>query len=398
MSAQKSNQSFPQSARVFWALLLMWVLAAEAQNASKPPTGVIWKPVAPHQILAVGRVAWLEASASAPGSLAMTWPGTALRAAFEGDSLQVIWEDGGNAFRLIVDGQDRGRIEAQGAQGGLRTQVWTGFGPGPHLLEWIKVTESLGSVARVHAFGVPSSGRWLAAPRLKERQIEFIGDSWTAAMGNQSMVRECDWLQSQKLTDMSRGFALRTAKALGADVRVVAVSGQGMNRNWNGNDPTVNLRLLYPRILQNAPEAPSLQVRLGTQDLWNPQVYVIGLGTNDFSTEIQAGEKWTDSSLARAYVDSALAFGARLRQKSPQAWIVWTGHYLWPKDVLRPLIVELHQRFKAQGDAKVRFVLHEDLQLRGCLWHPDSLDHKRMAERLRDSLVHWTSWTVLDSI
>ena len=68
------------------------------------------------------------------------------------------------------------------------------------------------------------------------------------------------------MTDAGQTFGVQTARHYHADWELNAMSGMGMNRNWNGNRPEVNFRRFYPRLLQsdatiNADEAE-----------WHPQV------------------------------------------------------------------------------------------------------------------------------
>ena len=70
-----------------------------------------------------------------------------------------------------------------------------------------------------------------------------------------------------------------------------------MVRNYDGSDPAQ-----LPHVLR-----PDLQA-LGTRrwqdpSTWRPQVVVIGLGINDFSTALNAGEQWATSTPGRRLPD-----------------------------------------------------------------------------------------------
>ncbi|MBT2421817.1 hypothetical protein J7F01_10805 [Streptomyces sp. ISL-22] len=85
-------------------------------------------------------------------------------------------------------------------------------------------------------------------------------------------------------------------------------SGRGMVRNYNGASPDVTYGTFYDRALLNV----SGEQNPGT---WRPQVVVVNLGTNDFSTAINPGEPWTSDSLAAGYRTPYGDFIQRLRTR-----------------------------------------------------------------------------------
>jgi len=82
-----------------------------------------------------------------------------------------------------------------------------------------------------------------------------------------------------------------TAKHFKADYQINASSGFGVVRNYNGGNPEKNLLTLYPFTIN------SLSTLNHKDEIdharWAPHIIVIGLGTNDFSTQLNPNEKWT---------------------------------------------------------------------------------------------------------
>ncbi|KAF0814890.1 Acetylxylan esterase / glucomannan deacetylase [Andreprevotia sp. IGB-42] len=318
------------------------------------------------QVLATGRI-----EAGKDGWQA-TWPGTMLTTRFDGRAIGIKLDDGLSSYVAEVDGKPVRVIEPAG---GNRT-VWLRDLPaGTHTLQLIKRTESPDVPGVINGF-VLDGGHWLPAPQASKRQVEFIGDSWTAALGNLSEKRECNWEQSRDATDITQGFAVTVARHYGADWQVNAMSGMGMNRNWDGNLADRSYLTFYPRLLQN--EATSKAAAAS----WKPQVVVVGLGTNDFSSPLKAGEKWSKDSLAAAYKSSYKKLLAELRQRYGNAHVIATASYLWPDDQLRPLTRQVVDEARAAGDQRISYLGYEDLKLTGCLWHPSLGDHKNMAQAL----------------
>ena len=93
-------------------------------------------------------------------------------------------------------------------------------------------------------------------------------------------------------------------------------------RNYGGETPEMPLPAVYPRAL------PS---REGDwhDAAWQPQVIVVGLYTNDFSTPLKPGEQWaTDEQLVAAFTAAYAPFLAELHRRSPDAavLVVWPRH------------------------------------------------------------------------
>src|SRR6185312_14756892 len=107
-------------------------------------------------------------------------------------------------------------------------------------------------------------------------QIEFIGDSHTVGYGNTSRTRECTQDDVWKTTDNSQSFGPLIAGHYAADYQINAISGRGIVRNYNGT-PGDTLPVAYPYVLFDKKEEYS-------DPHWKPQIIVISLGTNDFST------------------------------------------------------------------------------------------------------------------
>lgn len=305
-----------------------------------------------------------------------TWPGVSWQARFDGSAVGVRLDDSRNYYLLQVDGQTVREIEPASGE----RVVWArNLPPGPHLAALIKRTESPQYAGRFAGFAL-ENGRVLQAPPVRQRKIEVLGDSWTAAYGNRSVTRNCSEDDITRTTDASQGYAALLGRALDADVRVVAHSGLGVVRNWNGSLPALNFASYYPRVLQDRPlAAPGNQAL--DDGAWQPQVVVISLGINDFSTSVNPGEPRSQEQLARDYVAGYHRLIASVRERYGDVAMVLTGTYLWPDDRLRPLAAQVANEQRAQGRS-VAYVEWRDIELTSCNWHPSLADHRKMAEQV----------------
>src|SRR5262249_53128445 len=126
--------------------------------------------------------------------------------------------------------------------------------------------------------------------------------------------RECSDDEVWRSTDNALAFSPQVARRFDADYRVLAISGRGMVRNF-GNGAGDTLPAAYARLLPgDAPAAAS------DDPSWSPQLVVIGLGTNDFSTPVGAAEPWKDAAeLAAAFEARYLDFAQSLHRRHPSA-------------------------------------------------------------------------------
>ncbi len=114
---------------------------------------------------------------------------------------------------------------------------------------------------------------------------------------------------------------------------------------------------------------------------WHPQVIVINLGTNDFSTPVHAGEAWRDAdALAAAYHNGYLAFLRKLLARQPHAHFILMG-----SDFYRN--VEQVAAALAPADrARVTTLRFGELQLTGCDYHPSVEDDRTLAALIEGAI------------
>ncbi|WP_343527684.1 GDSL-type esterase/lipase family protein [Sphingomonas sp.] len=128
------------------------------------------------------------------------------------------------------------------------------------------------------------AGTRTASVTPRTRTIEFIGDSHTVGYGNTATKTDCTQDEVWTTTDTSRAFGPTLAHRYGADYQVNAISGRGVVRNYNGFAADT-LPQAYPFTL--------FDKRMRADEPgWRPQVIVIALGTNDFTTPLHSGETW----------------------------------------------------------------------------------------------------------
>jgi len=300
-----------------------------------------------------------------------------LRIRFEGRAIGVVVDDARSGYTLEID--DKAVKFIPSGDEGEHTEWLRGLRPGQHQLTLIRRNESPEQPGTIRGF-LLDNGHWLPAPTRNRRQIEFIGDSFTAGLANLSKRRACNAATVRTTTDAGQTFGAQTAAHYHADWELNAMSGMGMNRNWNGNRPEVNFRDFYHRLLQNDAASNVDEAE------WHPQLLVIGLGINDFSTPLHQGEKWTKDSLAEEFKTGYKALIDDLRAHYGAVAIIATAARVRPDDQQAPLVRQVVDEANAGGDLAISYVEYDKLQLAGCQWHPTLDDHRRMAQILIEAI------------
>jgi lysophospholipase L1-like esterase len=303
---------------------------------------------------------------AAGGAYDFGWPGVYFEGRFTGPSVEVAVNTGAEHLAVSIDGVRRAEL----AKSGETRLKLDQLGPGEHTIRLDKLTESQTGSARFEGFFVDSRGKALPAPS-RSHHIEFIGDSHTVGYGVRSASRDCTQAQVHDLTDTSLAFGPILAGRLNADYRIEAFSGRGVVRNYNGVAAGQPLPALFPRLIPGQAEP-----RVAVSDPWKPDTVVIGLGTNDFSTPLHAGEPWADeAALRKDYRDSYVAFVQGLKAGRPDA-----RFFLIAGDTFAEDVAEVADR---AGATAVRIT---NMDRGACHWHPSVADQTMMADRLEAAI------------
>ena len=322
---------------------------------------------APLPVHVGGRVA-----PAADGALAFGWPGVYFEGRFRGTGVEVAVESGTEFMRVLVDGEEKALLRRPGS-GRLALR---GLSPGEHVVRLEKQTESQTGGGRFIGFYALEGSAPLPVGQ-RSRQIEYIGDSYTVGYGNISPGRTCTPEEVHDRTDTQRAFGPLLANRLNADYRIHAYSGFGIVRNYAGGRPGESLPVIYPRLVPDNPSALE-----GDRRAWRPQLIVVNLGTNDFSTPLKAGEPWaSQEELRRAYRTRYTAFARELMARQPQARLILMGSDAFIEDV-RSVAAVLGKA----GGRPVLALRFGELENTGCNYHPSLKDHQALAALIEEAL------------
>ncbi|MEO3755002.1 SGNH/GDSL hydrolase family protein [Streptomyces sp. B6B3] len=354
---------------------LLTAAAAGVVTAVAAPSPASGAPAPFHT---VGRV-----RATADGSVEYSWPGVSFEGRFRGTGVGVVLDDADNDYDVQVDGTTVATLVTPG-----RTTSWVeGLADAEHDVRLVKRTESAWAAGRFGGFVAASGGEILAPPPARSRQIEFIGDSYTAGYGNVSTTRDCSSNGGvNRNTNADLAFGALTARGLDADAQITAFSGLGMVRNYNGHSPDTSFRTYYERAL--LPVAGDVWTVPAT---WRPRLVVVGLGINDFSTPLNAGERWaTQNALVADYESAYHGFLDTLRARyGPETFLVVSATPAGSDSTFPDTVRRVAEDRNGQGDDRVSYWYYDDpaLDRLGCDWHPSLHDHRIISGLLDDHLA-----------
>lgn len=345
------------------------------QNESNPEFITFDNPA----FLYTGRFAFSDSSAKC------SWPGSSVKFNFEGSSLKI--KAGTNSFNrsgeaekvcfvnIIVDGKVKSVIKINSED-----EIFSvdSLDYGLHEVEIYKRTEAF--VGEMYFYGIylTRGSSLMRQGKKKDSKIEFIGNSITCGYGNEGDNQNCPFSAATENQYMS--YAAIAARELKADAHYIAYSGKGVYWNYNkGGGET--MPELYERI---NPEAPGHLENIYNSS-WSPTLYVINLGTNDFSHEVPDSLTW---------VNAYFIFIEKLKKKSPDAKFILVVSPMindsWPegnraRSVLKSYlagICTLYKQRHTKSDIKIMEMSQQGDMGFGCDWHPNISQHKKNAEEL----------------
>jgi lysophospholipase L1-like esterase len=358
------------------ALVLSAGLAATAgaKTAPPPPPPPVQPPAAPLlspigaprlDLHIGGRV--MALARGTDRAWVYQWPGVYFESRFKGAAVTLAFDDPNNSFNVLVDD----RVVAQLNKPGHTRFTLDNLGDGPHTIRLEKRSETQYGTGIFKGFFVPDKSLALPPPK-RSRAIEFIGDSVTAGSGNTAPSATCSADQVLAATDTQQSPGALVARHYKADYQINAFSGLGIVRNFDGRaHPKYDMPMLYPRVLFDDNHADDTD--------WSPQVIVVDLGSNDFSTPLRDDEPWkSEAQLRNNFEDAYVAFVSDLRQHHPKATIVLAapaGRGGYSDGTLGA-----YYKLKASGDAHIVHLTLPDTAATGCNGFPNVQADAQLAD------------------
>ena len=307
---------------------------------------------------------------------------------FKGKECQLIvslsaWQDH-NYLQYELDGVYQKRLKIEG---GSKGDTLTVVAPasGEHTLWIYKATEAHTGPIFIHQV----VGKGLKKLSIPQRPlIEFIGNSITCGAAADPSEVPCGSGEYHDQHNAYLAYGPRASRVLGADFVLSSVSGIGIYRNWNSDNPVM------PKVYEKV-DFQEEGTRPWDFKTFEPTIVTIALGTNDFSRG--------DGKKPRLPFDSAtftaeyIKFVKLVKSKYPKAQVALTNSPM-VSGADNDLFVTCLKKVKRiigrdyPNDKPVAIFLYKTMSPRGCSYHPSVEDHQLMADQitpfLRNLLYH----------
>ena len=324
---------------------------------------------------AAPRIVGRTAAGGASGSAQYAWPGVNIQAAFTGTqvSMTVNNATGNNRITVVVDGGTPHTVSL--ANGQSTVSLASGLSSGTHdLVVWRNTEASPGGVTTFEGLTGFSAGGTLMVPaEAPSRRIEVIGDSLSVGAGVEGNATCTGGIDAYTNNYLAYGSV--AARAVSADVVTIAYSGIGVYRNYGETTPTATSLTMPKRYPYAIPDTV-----LWDFALYQPQVVVINLGTNDFGS----GDPGTP------YETAYVSFVQTIRGKYPDTYFILIDMYGGNRltrlnDILATL--------KSDGESKVEVLSLNSVQNNlGCNQHPNVAGQQGMGNALATRLRAVMGW------
>jgi len=311
---------------------------------------------------------------------AHSWPGVYIRARFEGTSIGVRLFDNFTYYNVFIDGElkkiFRGSVYAETSY-----NLVTGLKDTVHTILFTKRCETSWAKFTFYGFILDNGKSLLPPDEPPTRKIEFVGDSYTSASGNE-YTEEGTPPEAELVTNAYESFGAIIGRHYDAQYTLTSCSGYGMVLDWRGNYDN-NIPDCFDRTLLYT-ENPKWNY-----DQWIPNLVVVGLGLNDYSGYGGWQGTMTDEN-TREYKTRYHAFIQNLRDFYPGVKILAVAtHVEW----MRVTIAEIVAEEKAAGHQDV-FYAQYSYYPGGYVnnGHPNVETHYKIADELIAAIDSIDAW------
>ena len=305
-----------------------------------------------------------------------TWaPGAYMMAKFKGTSCSIIINDevlygnSHNYLEIIIDNWKPLRIQTKGKTDTIL--VADNLPNREHILVVCKNTES--GIGYIEFAGI-FCDQLLPLPPKPVRKIEFIGNSITVGSGMDVAAIPCGTGKWYDQHNAWLAYGPLTARTLGAQWHINAVSGIGLIHSCC--NMTITMPQVYDKLNMREDSIPyNIE--------YHPDVLTVCLGEND---GVQ------DSTIfCGAYVQ----FLEKLRSIHPRATIICLTSPMADANlnkVLQNYLTAIVTHLNNKGDKKISSFFFSKRYIRGCGEHPDLQDHQQIAKELTAYIRKVMKW------
>ena len=335
----------------------------------------IWTDASDSRITYVGRVLRDGADVS------FDWSGVQCRVKFTGQSIALRCSDTkANYYNVWFDkGTEESPDLVIRTSGRDTTMVLAErLGKGVHCMTLLKRTEGEQGRTTFHAFA--TAGELLQAEPVRERYIEFVGDSYSCGYGTENSTRDDPFKAETENCNLT--YAAVISRYFNADYNLVSHSGRGIARNyddWGKDISGSTMPEKYDRLFDEfaKPDCPPAGK--------TPDLVVIYLGANDFST----GKQPSMNAFCKNYIKLLGKIRERYGEDVPLLCLAAKldpGIHVYVREACRRSGMEKIWSVALQDG------VHDDAGDLGASWHPNYSGHRKMASVIIPYVSTITGW------
>jgi lysophospholipase L1-like esterase len=280
---------------------------------------------------------------------------------------------GHNYLQYELDGTYQKRIKVEGNS--KAPIVIKTIGTGTHSIWIYKATEATTGAltfSKIAAKGVKS----LSVPKLP--LIEFIGNSITCGAAADASEIPCGTGDYQDHHNAYMAYGPSVARALNANFILSSVSGIGIYRTWNRDNPSM------PLVYENTNSQVNDTLKWDFKT-YRPKIVSIALGTNDMSNGDGTARAAFDTV---RFVSTFVKFVQLVKSKYPKAQIALLSSPMIKgnsREILQLCLSAIKKDIDTMypSDKPVATFFFEPMEPHGCSDHPSVADHQILAEQLK---------------
>lgn len=213
---------------------------------------------------------------SNPKEVKFNWPGAYIRFRFTGKSISLKFNGGNDGFyNVFIDD----KLSVITANADTVINLASKLKKGVHTFRMYKRTEANFGICTFRGLKLDKRGKILPWDNKPSRKIMFIGNSITCGYGTEGKDKSEPFKPETENNYYS--YAPITARAFNADYHCVSHSGLGIVRQY-GDKKQVSDRAQMPERFEYVMDNDD--TKKWNHKNWKPDLVVINLGTNDFST------------------------------------------------------------------------------------------------------------------
>lgn len=313
---------------------------------------------------------------SDPSKPVFNWSGTVIEANFPGPTIGMKMSHNNAWYDIEIDGQIDTVINCGSNQKHIFS---TGLSTSMHTLRIILRSEDHYSKATFGGLYLADGKSLGEAPAKPSRKIEFLGDSHSAGYGVESPERTCDPQSLHRFTSANKAFPMLITRALHAQSIILGCSGKGVVRNFN--DPNNRSDKPYSYYYERLFGDDSDQKWDFTS--WIPDLVVICLGTNDFSTYPHPDED--------VFMENYHKLLDQIITNYPSAKISCVST---TDEKVKRLVKEVVEKENNSLNHPQVFEASYPpyVENTGCDWHPSMADNVAIASSIIDTIMVKLSW------